>query len=49
MFKFIGIEILIKKRAGSVNNLALPPALLLPLSVLPIKHGSLNHFPETPK
>jgi len=38
-------------RAGSLNHLAMPLPLpiLIPLTrqVLPIKHGSLNHFPET--
>ncbi len=39
-------------RAGSLNHLAmplpLPMLLLIPLPVLPIKRGSLNHF-KTPK
>ncbi len=30
-------------RAGSLNHLAMP------LQLLPIKQGSLNHFPETPR
>ena len=36
-------------KAGSLNHLAMPLPLLMPLSVLPIEHVSLNHFPETPR
>ena len=30
-------------------SLPMPLLIPLPLPVLPIKHGSFNHFPETPK
>ncbi len=39
---------IIKEQSWILNHLA----ILLPqpiLSVQPIKHGSLNHFPETPR
>ena len=36
-------------RAGSLNHLEMPLPLLMPLPVLPIKDGTLNHFPETPR
>ncbi len=36
-------------RAGSLNHLVMPLPLLLPLPVLPIKHWSLNYFPDTTK
>ena len=36
-------------RPGALNHLAMPLPLLMPLPVLPKKHGSLNHFPETPR
>ena len=46
---------LLKNSAESLNHLVMPVPLLLPLpllmplQVLPIKHESLNHFPETPR
>ncbi len=40
---------LLKNSAESFNHLAMPIPLLVQLIVLPIKHGSLNHIPETPR
>ena len=39
----------IMDRAGSLNHLAMLLSLPLLMPVLPMKHGSLNHFPETPR